>query len=120
MEPHGKLSLEEEGSPLLPKCLVWKRDEMDRGLVCQASLNSHLGRPAAAQGYAWKNALLAMGRSIRLLSWPKSGTSQHPRQWAVESAPQKHCGPLFMVCGCPGMSQGARVDPSREWWDEKS
>lgn len=65
---------------------------------------SVLQQPRAVHG---KNAVLAVGRFIRLLSWPESGTSQHPRQWAVESAPQKHCGSLFKGSGCPRMSQDA-------------
>lgn len=121
MEPPGKLNLEEEGSSLLPKCPVWKRVKWRQRLSVPAFSKqppwSVLQQPRAVHG---KNALLAVGRSIRLLSWPESGTSQHPRQWAVESAPQIHCGSLFKGCGCPRMSQGAHSEPSSRWWDEKT
>lgn len=49
--------------------------EMETEAHCASPPDSHLG-PGAAQNCAWKNVLLAVGRSIRLLSWPDPGTSQ--------------------------------------------
>jgi hypothetical protein len=53
-----------------------EEEEMETEAYCASPPDSHLG-PAAAQSCAWKNVLLAVGRSTRLLPWPEPGTSQH-------------------------------------------
>lgn len=84
----GKQSLEADGGSCLPRCPVWKEKWTQR-LTVPASRQPPWA--LAAQGCAWKNVLLALGRSTRLLSWPEPGPASVPGRRAVELASQEHC-----------------------------
>lgn len=88
----GRSSLEEEGGFCLPRCLVWKGKWRQR-LTVPASRQPPWS--CSSPGLCMEKCTAGSGPLHPSSPGQCQGPASVPRQWAVGSAPQKHCG-LFV------------------------